>query len=182
MRNDRTIPSVCQRCRVAFLARPGRGKFCSTACYHAAKRESSPCANRVPRTCAVCGTVRMVKPSVIADGKGQYCSKACRAVGIRTHGETAGGGKHSSEYRAWSSIKTRCLNPADPHYPDYGGRGITICDRWRYDFAAFLADMGRKPSPRLSIDRIDNDGNYEPGNCRWATTKQQAMNKRPRRR
>jgi hypothetical protein len=65
-----------------------------------------------------------------------------------------------------------------PSYPQYGGRGITVCERWRSDFSAFLADMGERPSLDHSIDRLDNDGNYEPGNCRWATRSEQQQNKR----
>jgi hypothetical protein len=70
----------------------------------------------------------------------------------------------------------RCTNPNNSHFASYGGRGISVCDRWR-DFPTFLADMGEKPVG-MSIDRIDIDGNYEPGNCRWTTAKQQARNKR----
>jgi hypothetical protein len=72
----------------------------------------------------------------------------------------------------------RCHSPACEGYEWYGARGIAVCERWRHDFAAFIADMGRRPSPALSIDRIDNDGNYGPGNCRWATTQEQGANKR----
>jgi hypothetical protein len=72
----------------------------------------------------------------------------------------------------------RCTNPDSTGYARYGGRGITVCDRWRESFANFLADMGPKPTPRHTIDRINNDGNYEPGNCRWATGKEQCRNTR----
>jgi hypothetical protein len=74
----------------------------------------------------------------------------------------------------------RCTDPNVKNWKNYGGRGIQLCERWRNSFAAFLSDMGKKPSPSLSIDRINNDGNYEPGNCRWATPIEQSNNKRAR--
>jgi len=88
----------------------------------------------------------------------------------------------SAEYHVWEGIKQRCLNPNRRGYEYWGGRGITICERW-LDFENFYADMGPRPGAGYSIDRYpDNDGNYEPGNCRWATASEQQRNTRRRRR
>jgi hypothetical protein len=84
----------------------------------------------------------------------------------------------SPEYIAWSGMKQRCNNPKCKGYPNYGGRGIRVCDRWADSYLNFLADMGRRPKRGYSLDRINNDGHYEPGNCRWADAKEQAANKR----
>lgn len=99
---------------------------------------------------------------------------------MRTHG-CAVHGQETRAWRSWHAAKMRCFNPNDPAYARYGGRGITMCARWRDSFENFLADMGERPEDR-TLDRFpDNDGNYEPGNCRWATRKQQTANRRPRR-
>jgi hypothetical protein len=82
------------------------------------------------------------------------------------------------EYRCWSGIKARCFRPSCKEYVLYGARGITMCERWRSSFSAFIEDMGLRPSPQHSIDRIDVNGNYEPGNCRLATSLEQGRNKR----
>lgn len=88
---------------------------------------------------------------------------------------------HHRLYRIWGCMKTRCLNPKDEHFPLYGGRGITICDEWKDDFQAFYDYVSLLPhfgEKGYSLDRINNDGNYEPDNVRWATATEQANNKR----
>jgi hypothetical protein len=94
-----------------------------------------------------------------------------------THGETLGG-RMSPEYCVWKAMLQRCRNPNNPRYASYGGRGIRVCVKWQNDFAAFLLDMGRRPTSRHSIERINNDGDYKPSNCRWELPGRQMVNRR----
>ena len=98
---------------------------------------------------------------------------------MKSHGEVKlidGERVASPEYRAWQAVRNRCLNPESKDYPYYGGRGIKMHPAWN-DFTVFLADVGRKPDPLLTLDRIESNGNYEPGNVRWATRQVQARNR-----
>lgn len=124
-----------------------------------------------------CGQKKTAHLGNIKMGKTKSCgclrSEITRSR-VRTHGEP----KNSKEYKAWAGMRERCYSKTHGAYDRYGGRGIVMCDRWFNSFEAFLEDMGRAPSPDLSLDRIDVNGNYEPSNCRWATDTVQARNTR----
>lgn len=99
----------------------------------------------------------------------------------RSHGlkwEIASNKRLRQVYHAWVSMKQRCHNPKNANYKQYGARGIYVCKKWRHDFVAFLKDIGLPPKRKLTIDRLDNDGPYEPGNCSWATPFAQGQNRR----
>ena len=110
-----------------------------------------------------------------------YCNKHYRRFlrhGDPAHIKTESHGMYeSSEYNIWHKMKDRCLNHKAPMYHRYGGRGITVCERWQNSFLAFYEDMGPRPFTNAQIDRIENDGNYEPSNCRWVTPKENANNR-----
>lgn len=134
-----------------------------------------------------CGVEKEINRSNVKSGKVKSCgcylreharanmenNKAAFTGARASHGEFG-----SPTHRSWAAMIQRCTNKRRANFEYYGGRGISVCDRWR-DFAAFLADMGPRPDG-TSLDRIDNSGNYEPGNCRWVTHKEQCNNRRAR--
>jgi len=126
-----------------------------------------------------CGTEKQVRLESLWSGTTMSCgcyhadlSRATLAKASITHGRS-----RSDLHRIWSAMKARCSNPANKRWASYGGRGIRVCDEWRSSFPAFAAHVGTKPAG-MTLDRIDNDGHYEPGNVRWATYSQQARNTR----
>lgn len=131
-----------------------------------------------------CGTEKTVDGPSLRIGASRSCGciQLEIAVKIRTkHGDTSreGGRKLPPEYVAWTSMKNRCTNPKCQRYDRYGGRGINVCSAWMASYEAFLAHVGHRPGPEYSLDRFpDCDGDYEPGNVRWATREQQRANQR----
>lgn len=123
-----------------------------------------------------CGVERLVFIGSLKAARSISCgcfNDELTGVRRQTHGAA-----RTPLYASWNNMKRRCYDPATDQYPNYGGRGIGVCLRWQQSFVAFASDVGPRPSPKHSIDRIDNDGDYEPGNVRWAVAATQMSNRR----
>lgn len=130
-----------------------------------------------------CGNETVVPTDKLANGNTKSCgchradfARALPHDQRLNHGHSTRRFGKSPEYFVWQGMKDRCYRPKSISFPRYGGRGISVCDRWRNSFESFLADMGARPSADHSLDRIDNNGNYEPDNCRWALAAEQSAN------
>ena len=129
-----------------------------------------------------CGNEKAVVGGVLRGGASRSCGclrvevGRTRGAASKRHGEGSNG-KETAEYRTWAAMLSRCENLNHSNFPRYGARGISVCERW-HRYEDFLADVGRRPSDGHSLDRIDNAGNYEPGNTRWATKAEQNENRR----
>jgi hypothetical protein len=143
---------------------------------------------KVTRECENCGAEFLAERRKNTRSCSTPCAMALRTLPDRS-GENNprwdGGRMDHPLYWVYSDLVARCEREPHPRYADYGGRGITVCDRWKESFGVFVADMGERPEGRgaggracWSVDRVDNDGPYEPGNCRWATQSQQSKNRR----
>lgn len=166
MRNESVIGEKFNKLTILSLAK--------SKAYH---DKSGRLSTRARVTCSCeCGSVKEFFLSSVRTGKSKSCGCLQRTIARKTF--TTHGHKSTPEYKASAALKQRVMNPNSDRYNSYGGRGITVCDRWISSFENFYSDMGSRPSSKHSIDRIDVNKGYYPENCRWATSEVQGRNRR----
>lgn len=140
-----------------------------------ARAENNPRGRAMWECLCDCGNKKIILGVTLRNGRSRSCG--CFRADCNTERLTQHGGASSPEYAIWMGMRQRCSNPSNKEFHNYGGRGIKVCKRWQ-SFKNFIADMGQRPSRDLSIERINNDKGYSPGNCKWGTTFEQANNTR----
>jgi len=170
MEGDATIIPLARPPSLVNLEGRTYGQW-TVAAYYGRKRYKGRSEAHYWNVHCSCGKAKLVQHHSLLRGTSTKC-KRC-ALGEE-------GGSKNPRYNAWQSMISRCENPKHADWKYYGARGIRVCDRWRNSFSTYLRDTGQRPGPEYTLDRVNNDGNYEPGNIRWATPEEQRANQRPR--
>ena len=168
----------CNACGRKKLVKEGRrfGRLTVLRSFLGPKTRKSASNQTYCECRCLCGQQYIVRLASLESGD----TRSCQCLKREAHHKRVfkHGLSRTSEYYTWHQMIKRCTDPTHPRWKDYGGRGINVCVRWQKSFLAFLKDMGRRPSPELSLDRWDNNGNYEPSNCQWVTYSYQNKNRR----